>query len=428
MGGSTRRFLKRHLPGLPGVAGLALLSLGQVARWVVRAGQAARGSREASLRRGQHAAWLGGAWSRPVSSRPPLRARGVWWLVEPFGLGGVAQYARDVARLLDGTVPTRIATTTGAEGTPEEEVWFPRIGPSPLDRGIAAVVGLARAGRRPQPGDTAWIGLGFRPRWERLLVRMLKRSGCRVVATVHNRSPHERPTAEGDVRAAAAACDAVIVHTEEMQRWAEEAGLPVARLPFPPPGLGAGAAAGVHTRQSLGVDDQAVVVAGIGNLRRYKGIDLLLDAVGRLPSSSPVFVVLAGQSQGWDVRSAAEEAGAGSRVVLVEGYLPHGELLDVLDLADAVALPYRAIDHSGAGALAAARGLPAVASDLPALRELFGSAACYVEPGSVPGLAAALAELPARIADLRALAGAARDQSGLVEAYGSYAARQVEGT
>lgn len=352
-----------------------------------------------------------------------------WWLVEPFGRGGVAQYACDVARLLEPVASVRLGTSSDGPAvghTGPVECWFPRIGPPTAARAVAAAVGLWCARRRPRPGDTVWVALGFRPRYERLLVVALRRAGCRVVATVHNRHPHEHPGAAAAVLAAARRCDVVVVHTAEMEAWARSGGLPWARLPFPPPAGGLVAAAGVHSRRSLGLAESDVVLSVVGNLRGYKGVDVLLEALGRLTDASPVQVVLAGQAQGWDVLAAADAAGARRRVRLIEGFLPHGELLDVLDLADAAALPYRRIDHSGAGALAASRGLPAVASDLPALRELFGDAAAYVAPGAVDALTDALRALPERLPVLRRNRRAATEDPALAAAYQTFA-RDIAG-
>ncbi len=423
MGRSTRRFLLKHLGQSRGRAALVLLSLGQLARWAIRALQALGGDQTAARRRGQHSAWLSGAWRTrlPRSAAPPVSA-GTWWVIEPFGRGGVAQYARDVAGLLSGAGTVVVAGGDGASSSAGEQLerWFPRRGPAPLDRLIAAAVGLARARRRPARGDTAWVQLGFRPGWERLLVASLHQSGCRVIATVHNRSPHEHPHREPGVVAAARACDHVVVHTAAMQEWARGHGLPTTRLPFPPPAGDRVRPAGRHTRHSLRLGPDDLVLVAIGNLRGYKGIDVLLQALGRLPAASPVHVVLAGQSHGWDVVGAAAEAGAAERVRLIEGYLEHGELLDCLDLADAAVLPYRAIDHSGAGALAASRGLPAVASDLPGLRDLFGDAALYVPPGSASALAEALERLPEMLPQLRAAANAVDRSQDLSADYISF--------
>jgi N-acetylglucosaminyl-diphospho-decaprenol L-rhamnosyltransferase len=404
MARSTRRFLTQHLPPGHRLAALVLLSLGQLARGLIwTAAGLVLGSRAAARRR-QHGAWLREAWQRNGTASADGPRASTCWLVEPLGRGGVAQYAVDVGRILGPEVPVRLATTTGGPAPGHSgpvEWWFPRRGPAPFDRPLAAIIGLVRAWRRPRRGDVAWVALGLRPTFERLLVAALRSSGCRVVATVHNRRPHEEDDSDDrPVQRVAARCDAVVVHTAAMERWGRDSGLPVVHLPFPPPAGGVVSPSGAHSRRTLGLHEEDLVLALIGNLRGYKGVDVLLEALGGLPAESSVRVVLAGQAGGWDIAAEARRCGVSERVVLLEGYLPHGELLDVLALADAAVLPYRRIDHSGAGSLVASRGLPAVASDLPGLREVFGDAAVYVTPGSVSSLRAALLTLPAALRSL----------------------------
>lgn len=333
----------------------------------------------------------------------------VLWMVEEFGRGGIARYASDVAGMLTEVTTVRVATTNEgpAPGTVvDSEVWFPRTGPAALARPLSAVRGLGAARGRPNHGDVAWVPLGIRPRFERLLVAALRGAGCRIVATVHNRAPHGEGGGAGTVLATARVADAVVVHTAHLDEWARTVGLAVHRLPFPPPDESHAGPAGRHTRATLRLPPNAVIVAMIGNLLPYKGVEELLDALALLPPDSPVYAVLAGQApDGEALLARARRLSVADRVRLIDGYLPPGELTDVLHLADAAALPYRAIDHSGVGALIAAQRLPAVASDLPGLRELLGESARYVPAGDVRALAAALVALPH---DLPALSRAGR--------------------
>ena len=108
-----------------------------------------------------------------------------------------------------------------------------------------------------------------------------------------------------------------------------------------------------------------------------------------------------------DLEALVNKLGVSDRVLLRLGFLPESELAGLLDGTDAVALPYLQIDNTGIGAAARDRGLPAVASDLPPLRELFGDAAVYARPGDVDDLARALVDLPE---NFRRLARRARER------------------
>jgi glycosyltransferase involved in cell wall biosynthesis len=326
--------------------------------------------------------------------------------VEEFGLGGIARYAADVADLIHPAVGVRVATTDAGPApglAAPHEVWFPVGSGAPPAKARGALLGLRRAALRVRRGDAAWFPLGIRPGYEALLLRALRARGGKVVATVHNRVPHEAAGASDRIARLAAACDAVVVHTAELREWAERRGATVAAdLPFPVPGVAHAGPAGVHDRASLGAGDRDLLLVLAGNLRAYKGVDVLLEAVAGLPADACVRVVLAGQVGGDDPMARARALGVADRVHLIGGYLPDGELVDVLTAADAVALPYRRIDHSGMAVLAAALGLPAVASDLRSLRAVYAEGAVYVPPADPAALTVALAGLPAALPRLRA--------------------------
>lgn len=408
----ARRFVRRWLPGWRGRAALCLLAAGQFARAVAWDLPPLRSRPAAAARRRQHRAALRGLLAPgggPAAGRGAPRV----WVVEEFGRGGIARYAADVADLLAPEIDAVVATTsTGpAPGLrAPHAVWFPTGAGGALAKARAGLAALALLPLRVARGDVVWIPLGVRPAFEAALALAVRARGARLVATLHNRAPHGRDRPSRLVLAAARRAHATVVHGAAVAGWAREQGLPVAVLPFPPPREGSAGPAGRHTRASLGAGDGDVLVALTGNLYRYKGVDVLLDAAAAAVArggGEHLRLVLAGQPEaGAHLAVEVARRGLDGHVRLVTGYLDPGELLDVLCAADAVALPYRRIDHSGAGALAAARGLPAVASDLPALRELFGEAAVYVVPGDAGSLAGALAALPGQLPGLRRAAAA----------------------
>jgi N-acetylglucosaminyl-diphospho-decaprenol L-rhamnosyltransferase len=424
---SARRFVERWLPGWRGRAALALLAIGQLARAAVWSMPRMRGKPHASARRAQHLASLRGL-------RAGRRTARRVWVVEEFGRGGIARYAADVADLLagglDGDADLRVATTSGGPAPGLEaphSVWFRTRGGSPLAKAATALGAIAALPWRVRRGDAVWIPLGVRPLFERVLAAALRARGVRLVATLHNRAPHGRGRPSRLVLGAARRAHHVVVHGEEVAAWARGSGLAVERLPFPPPREDAAGPAGVHTRASLGAgDDGALLVAMVGNLYRYKGTDVLLDAASVASAASAgerLRFVLAGQAQaGVDLEAEVARRGLGACTVLLDRYLEPGELVDVLEAADVIALPYRRIDHSGVGALAAARGVPAVASDLPALRELLGDGAVYVPAGDAERLAEVLVDLPGLLPGLRA-AARARPGPDLTAPYQDFARR-----
>ena len=123
-------------------------------------------------------------------------------------------------------------------------------------------------------------------------------------------------------------------------------------------------------RASFGLEPDEIAVLHFGKPRRYRGSDLLADAV----------TVAASQS---------------SRIRLLA---PGAERVADADVqrwflaADLSVLPYRAVLNSGATMLSATFGVPVLLPDVPAMRALYGDEgwAHWFDPTASDGLAAAL--------------------------------------
>ncbi|HET6289262.1 MAG TPA: glycosyltransferase family 1 protein [Amycolatopsis sp.] len=140
-------------------------------------------------------------------------------------------------------------------------------------------------------------------------------------------------------------------------------------------------------------------VLAIGTIEPRKGIDVLIDAVGRIG----VPLVLAGQP-GWggvDPAELAREHGADVRLL---GKVSDAELAFALRGASVLAMPSRAEGFGLPVIEAMAAGVPVVHSDVPALVEVAGGAGVTVPVGEAQALADALRgvlDQPERAAALR---------------------------
>ncbi|WP_407696949.1 glycosyltransferase family 4 protein [Skermanella mucosa] len=104
-----------------------------------------------------------------------------------------------------------------------------------------------------------------------------------------------------------------------------------------------------------------------GRIIAYKGLDLLLDAYGRLKAAHPdLSLAIYGDGDLSPYRAALE----GLADVTVENrYIGEEELPAILEEADLVVLPYREASQSGVLVLAEAAGLPVVGTPAGALVE-----------------------------------------------------------
>lgn len=180
-----------------------------------------------------------------------------------------------------------------------------------------------------------------------------------------------------------------------------------ARVPVstaPPPYVPRGAASGY-------------TVAYAGHLYRWKGVDVLIDALALVPEARGVIVGgLAGETDLEHLRARAASRGVADRVTFT-GWVEPAGVPALLEGADAVALPNPASAISTAFTsplklfeyMAAGRAI--VASDLPAIREVLedGVHALLVAPGDAGALAAGIRRLMNDPGLAKRLAGAAFD-------------------
>jgi glycosyltransferase involved in cell wall biosynthesis len=160
------------------------------------------------------------------------------------------------------------------------------------------------------------------------------------------------------------------------------------------------------------------VILSVCRLVEKKGVDVLLEALARLPGDTPWrFVHVGGGPLGKRMKRKAEALGIAQRVTW-RGPLAQRELLQEYRSADLFALASRVARDGDRDGLpnvlmeAQSQGLACVATRVSAIGELIsdGVNGRLVAEGDAPALAAALAELIASPAHRRALgeAGAAR--------------------
>jgi len=143
------------------------------------------------------------------------------------------------------------------------------------------------------------------------------------------------------------------------------------------------------------------VVLYAGQLYPWKGVDVLVDAVARVPEARLVILGgIPGEADFGRVQARAEALGIGDRVEM-RGLVPQPEVAGELARARVVAVPVRRTEmtlrHTSPlkAFEAMAAGRPILASDLPSSREFLrhGENAWLVAPDDPAALAAGLARL-----------------------------------
>jgi beta-1,4-mannosyltransferase len=212
------------------------------------------------------------------------------------------------------------------------------------------------------------------------LLRVARLRGTRLIWTAHNVGAHERRSTAA-LRAWfrrwwCANVDGVLSLTEDGVSAVRASYPELASIPaFVTPhghyrdeydfSIDRGAA-----RAALGIDNGSTLIVTLGQIRPYKNVPLLIDAV-KASERSDVVLLVAGKP---DSPATADEvrtaAGTSPAVRLELEFLSPDRIAAVLRAADLVILPYRAIQNSGSAILALSADRPVVVPELGAMTEL----------------------------------------------------------
>ncbi|MFB3785429.1 MAG: glycosyltransferase family 4 protein [bacterium] len=325
--------------------------------------------------------------------------------IEPAGAGGIAHCTYALANAL------------GARGVECDILTSPRWHPRPL----AGPVRIHRVfrGRKTNPAAlylrcfqlrrsvnvVHWQSTTY-PKLILLLMRVIPLKKMPWIFTVHNVLPHERTEAAFHVYGKIyERMDGLIFHTQHSLETfkplfpnvkARTRIIPLGEYGF------------LHGKTPVpDAQPRDPVVLFFGNVRHYKGLDVLIRAFAEVKKAIPEAVLrAAGQ---WFVpfqeyEDLINRLGLSSSVEFEKGFIPDEEIPNLFAPAGVIALPYRDIDQSAVLLLAMALGKPIVATRVGGMAEILrdGRTALLVPPEDPAALAEALVRI------LRDPQGAAR--------------------
>lgn len=131
-----------------------------------------------------------------------------------------------------------------------------------------------------------------------------------------------------------------------------------------------------------------------GKIRRYKGLEILIEALGLLESGIGFQAVFAGECYlpTDNFRKRIMELGLGERISWLDRYIPNEEIPGLFRSADVLVLPYLNASQSGVIPVAYQFDLPVISSRVGGLSEVVkeGETGYLVQPGDPGELAAAI--------------------------------------
>jgi glycosyltransferase involved in cell wall biosynthesis len=177
--------------------------------------------------------------------------------------------------------------------------------------------------------------------------------------------------------------DGIIVHNNYSKRFAEEVyKINANKLFVIPHGnfldyYPENPSSSEETRKRLGISPDKFVLMFFGIIRHYKGIDLLLRSFEGVVKRNPkLFLLIAGKCSDAKLRTELIrfQARFPENCMIKTDYIPDNEVSILMKIADIGILPYSEIASSGVALLFMSFGLPIIASNLPAMREILEDA------------------------------------------------------
>jgi glycosyltransferase involved in cell wall biosynthesis len=254
------------------------------------------------------------------------------------------------------------------------------------------------AGAQPHLVTFQWWHPFFAPCYATIMARCkrLCPRATRVLIS-HNTRPHEPlPGQDAALRLVARHCEGVVVHSRSEQDLmsAVAPGTTVRLVDYPLLPTVRALPVREAAQQRLGISGRVLLF--FGYVRKYKGVDLLLQALAQLPVELAVSLLIAGEFYDplTSYQTLIRNLGLTDRVHIINRYIPEPEWPDLFAATDALVLPYRAASQSMSIALAYGFGKPVIVSRVGGLAEAVveGRTGLIAEPEPT-ALAAAIQHL-----------------------------------
>lgn len=230
------------------------------------------------------------------------------------------------------------------------------------------------------------------------VARGLRRRGIPALTVVDNAIPHERRPGDLSLsRYFLRACAGHVVMSEAVAADMKRLGVaaPVRQVVHPVYDLFGAAVPQAEARARLGLPPGAPVLLFFGFVRRYKGLQVLLEALPRIVARLPaVRLVVAGEfyDDPAPYHALIDRLGLAGHVLVHADYIPDAAVASYFCAADLVVQPYVSATQSGVAQIAFQFEKPLVVTAVGGLPEVVpdGRAGLVVPPGDPAALAAAV--------------------------------------
>lgn len=235
-------------------------------------------------------------------------------------------------------------------------------------------------------------------------VIILKIFRKRIVITLHNVQPHEiisQTLIKTGFRLSLKMADAIIVHNhfskKAICRLYKICGKAAQKVIVIPHGNFIGfyenKVSKSKAREILKIDKDKFVLLYLGRIRKYKGIELLLEAFKKaITVENNIFLMICGNP---DEISLVKKLNTVKNeikynIFIHPKYIPEGDLQIYMNAADVGILPYTQVTTSGSVLLFSSFRKPVIVPNISVIKEAIGNSAIYFKKGDINSLTEAI--------------------------------------
>ncbi|GEM_PF-48671 len=260
------------------------------------------------------------------------------------------------------------------------------------------------------PLTWAWAGLSAKSKvvhiqwWTSVLAPIyfviflfLKLKRKKIILTIHNIIGHESSLLDKIItKIIFSFPDILIVHSEKnIEQMKDIFHIPDNKIVKIPHGIynfyKNSEISKTGARKKLKIKPNIPVVLCFGNIREYKGVNILINAFSRVKKELPdALLVIAGKCWiDWrDNEKLIEKYSLKNDIITFLDYVPMSDVKVYFQSCDLVALPYKEFEaQSGPGNIALAFNKPLVVTNVGALPDLVKNKECVLEVNDIKGIA-----------------------------------------
>jgi D-inositol-3-phosphate glycosyltransferase len=208
------------------------------------------------------------------------------------------------------------------------------------------------------------------------IARLLKKSGAKVIAITDNIVPHEKQFFDAAFTSYFLhACDGFLSMSKEVQVQAQalQPNKKVAYVAHPMYDMFGPAIEKKLAKERLGLDPNFNYLLFFGFIRKYKGLNLLLESFAKLDRKQlKVKLIVAGEfyEASEPYLEQITQLGLSEDVVLKTDFIPNSEVANYFSAADMVVQTYLSATQSGVTQIAYYYNKPMLVTDVGGLAEL----------------------------------------------------------